>query len=62
MIEQIKPDGELEVDGGIDKATAPTAVAAGANVLIAGTSIFAADKTVAAPMESLRDAVSQVAQ
>jgi ribulose-phosphate 3-epimerase len=62
MIEQIKPDCELEVDGGIDEATAPTAVAAGANVLVAGTSIFAAHKTVAAAMESLRDAVSQVAQ
>jgi ribulose-phosphate 3-epimerase len=62
MIEQIKPDCELEVDEGIDEATAPTAVAAGANVLVAGTSIFAADKTVAAAMESLHDAVSQVAQ
>jgi pentose-5-phosphate-3-epimerase len=40
MIEQMKPDGELEVDGGIDEATAPTAVAARANVLVAGTSIL----------------------
>ena len=44
MIERIKPDCELEVDGGIDEATAPMAVAAGANVLVAGTSVFAADK------------------
>jgi ribulose-phosphate 3-epimerase len=36
MIERIKPDCELEVDGGINAATAPTAVAAGANVLGAG--------------------------
>jgi ribulose-phosphate 3-epimerase len=62
MIEQIKPDCELEVDGGIDEATAPMAVAAGANVLVAGTSIFGSDKEVAAAMESLRDAVMQVAQ
>jgi len=62
MIEQIKPDCELEGDGGIDEATAPTAVAAGANVLVAGTSIFAPHKTAAAAMESLRDAVSQVVQ
>ena len=62
MIEQIKPDCELEGDGGIDEATAPTAVAAGANVLVAGTSIFAAHKTVAAAMESFGDAVSQVVQ
>src|SRR5215470_18625274 len=61
MIERIKPDCELEVDGGIDEATAAMAVAAGANVLVAGTSVFGADKDVAAAMESLRDAVSQVA-
>ncbi len=32
---------DLEVDGGIDPATAPVAVAAGANVLVAGSAIFA---------------------
>lgn len=30
----------IQVDGGIDSATAPLAVAAGADVLVAGTSIF----------------------
>src|SRR5437899_4570071 len=39
MIERLKPECELEVDGGIDEATAPLAVAAGANVLVAGTAI-----------------------
>jgi len=62
MIEQVKPECDLEVDGGIDEATAPMAVAAGANVLVAGTSVFGASKDVAAAMESLRDAVLQVAQ
>jgi ribulose-phosphate 3-epimerase len=62
MIEQIKPDCELEVDGGIDEATAPLAAAAGANVLVAGTSVFGVDKDVAAAMESLRDAVMEVSQ
>jgi len=38
------------------------AVAAGANVLVAGTSVFGSDKDVAAAMESLRDAVLQVAR
>jgi ribulose-phosphate 3-epimerase len=33
-------DLDLEVDGGIDTATAPVAVAAGANVLVAGSAIF----------------------
>jgi ribulose-phosphate 3-epimerase len=62
MIEQIKPHCELEVDGGVDDATAPMVVAAGANVLVAGTSVFGSDKEVAAAMQSLRDAVTQVAQ
>jgi len=61
MIERIKSDCDLEVDGGIDETTAPMAVAAGANVLVAGTSVFGADKNVRAAMESLRDAVSQAA-
>jgi ribulose-phosphate 3-epimerase len=62
MIERIKPDSELEVDGGIDEATAPIAVAAGANVLVAGTSVFGADKEVGTAMESLRDAATRVTQ
>jgi ribulose-phosphate 3-epimerase len=32
---------DLEVDGGVDEKTAPLAVAAGANLLVAGTSVFA---------------------
>jgi ribulose-phosphate 3-epimerase len=31
---------DIEVDGGIDIVTAPIAVAAGANVLVAGSAIF----------------------
>jgi len=31
---------DLEVDGGIDRQTAPRAIAAGANVLVAGTATF----------------------
>jgi len=62
LIDQINPDCELEVDGGIDELTAPLAIAAGANVLVAGTSVFGADKSVAAAMESLRNSVTQVAQ
>ena len=61
MIEQIKPDCELEVDGGIDEATAPMVVAAGANVLVAGTSIFGSNKSVSAAMEALRDAMMAAA-
>jgi len=31
---------DLEVDGGIDRETAPRAIAAGADVLVAGTATF----------------------
>ena len=62
MIGRMNPECELEVDGGIDEATAPMAVAAGANVLVAGTSVFGTGKDVLAAMESLREAGAQVAQ
>ena len=62
MIERVKPECQLEADGGIDEVTAPMAVAAGANVLVAGTSVFGGEKNVRAAMKSLRDAVMQVVQ
>jgi len=40
LIRTQNPMCELEVDGGIDPATAPLVVAAGANVLVAGSAIF----------------------
>ena len=40
IIHQVRPECELELDGGIDEKTAPLGVAAGANALVAGTSIF----------------------
>ncbi len=39
---------DVEVDGGIDHETAPRAVAAGANVLVAGSAIFGAPSPLAA--------------
>jgi ribulose-phosphate 3-epimerase len=54
MIDQMKPGCDLEVDGGIDAQTAPLAVKAGANVLVAGSSIFHAADGVAAAMARLR--------
>ena len=60
MIEQVNPECALEVDGGIDEATASLAAEAGANVLVAGTSIFGLNKKVADAMDALRDAVTQV--
>ena len=59
MIEKIKPGCDLEVDGGIDAATAPLVVAAGANVLVAGSAIFGEGDGVTAAMQRLRAAVHQ---
>ena len=56
MIDRIKPECDLEVDGGVDVATAPLAVAAGANVLVAGSAIFNDSEGVTTAMERLRAA------
>ncbi|MGY4395075.1 ribulose-phosphate 3-epimerase [Sphingomonas sp. UYAg733] len=40
MIDKAGLTVDLEVDGGIDRATAPRAIAAGADVLVAGTATF----------------------
>jgi ribulose-phosphate 3-epimerase len=57
MIDQIKPGCGLEVDGGVDVTTAPLAVAAGADVLVAGSAIFNESERVTAAMERLRAAI-----
>ena len=53
MIDRTKPGCDLEVDGGIDITTAPLAVAAGANVLVAGSAIFNDSEGVTTAMERL---------
>jgi ribulose-phosphate 3-epimerase len=57
MIEQTKLGCEVEVDGGLDAKTAPLAVAAGANVVVAGTAIFGESGGIPAAMERLRAAI-----
>ena len=42
LIDRHRVRCELEVDGGVDMTTAPISAGAGANVLVAGTSIFGA--------------------
>ena len=42
LIQSQNPNCELEVDGGIDLKTCSAAITAGANVIVAGTAIFAA--------------------
>jgi ribulose-phosphate 3-epimerase len=41
LLQQCNAHCELEADGGVDRQTAPLAVSAGADVLVAGTAIFA---------------------
>jgi len=60
MIAEVNPNCELELDGGIDATTAPTGVAAGANVLVAGSAIFDDADGVAAGMKRLQQAINQV--
>lgn len=60
MIDQTKTGIELEVDGGIDTETAPLTVAAGANVLVAGTSVFGESDGIALAMKRLRANVKEV--
>ncbi|EDN02127.1 ribulose-phosphate 3-epimerase [Pseudoflavonifractor capillosus ATCC 29799] len=54
-INQYCPDCDLEVDGGIDPATAPLVMKAGANVLVAGSAVFGKPDPAAA-VEALRSA------
>jgi len=56
MVEQLGHACDVEVDGGIDATTAPLVVAAGANVLVAGSAIFNDTESVAASMKRLRSA------
>lgn len=50
---------ELEVDGGINVNNAPDIVRAGANVLVAGNSIFKAKEGISRAMRRLREATPQ---
>jgi ribulose-phosphate 3-epimerase len=58
MIEQLQPECEIEVDGGIDPDTAPRVVQAGARVLVAGSYVFHAPDSVAAAIARLLAAVA----
>ena len=60
MIEQHGARCDLEVDGGIHAETAPLAVKAGANVLVAGSAVYGDREGVAAGIRRLRQAVEAV--
>ncbi len=54
MVERMKLSCEVEVDGGVDDETAPLAAQAGADVFVAGSSIFGNKAGVTAAMDGLR--------
>ena len=58
MIDQVRPDCELEVDGGIEPHTIARVVEAGATVLVAGSAIFGAPGGAAEGIARLRSALS----
>jgi ribulose-phosphate 3-epimerase len=51
VVDDLGAGVELEIDGGINRETAPRAAAAGADILVAGSAIFHADDPAAAARE-----------
>jgi ribulose-phosphate 3-epimerase len=58
MVERMQLRCEIEVDGGVDDETAPLAATAGADVLVAGSSIFADKAGVAPAMKRLLENIA----
>ena len=61
MIDAMNPACELELDGGVNLETAPFGVAAGANVLVAGTAVFGDTQGLTAAMNKLRSCLKPAA-
>ncbi len=59
MIDERGLNVELEVDGGIHRETAPIAVNAGAQVLVAGTAIFGARTSIGEAIKELRESATK---
>jgi len=56
ILDNRKPGIELEVDGGINADNAPDIVEAGADVLVAGNSVFRAEDGISGAIQRLREA------
>jgi ribulose-phosphate 3-epimerase len=59
MVDKVNPRCEVEVDGGVDQNTGPLAAQAGANVFVAGSSVFGDKAGVTSAMERLRNNIAQ---
>lgn len=60
MIRESGRNIHLEIDGGIDRKTVYDAVRAGANMMVAGTSVFRAPDGMAAAVQGLHDASAEL--
>jgi ribulose-phosphate 3-epimerase len=49
---------DIEIDGGVNLSTGPRCVAAGANVLVAGSFVYNSNGSVASNMKALRNALA----
>lgn len=58
MIKESKKQIHIEVDGGVDPETTPRIISAGADVLVAGSSIFGKED-IAAALNAIREAAEQ---
>jgi len=59
MIESMRLNCEVEVDGGVDEETGSLAAEAGADVFVAGSSIFGNKAGVASAMDGLRTNIAR---
>jgi ribulose-phosphate 3-epimerase len=57
MLGEKELDCDIEVDGGINPETAPLAVEAGANLLVAGSAVYGTPDGVAGAMKRMLEAV-----
>ncbi|MCG3141062.1 MAG: Ribulose-phosphate 3-epimerase [Anaerolineae bacterium] len=57
MADAQNPELDIEVDGGVEIHTAPRCVQAGANILIAGTSVFGPGASIAEHLAALRRSI-----
>jgi len=57
MLKKHGYESPIAVDGGIDTITAPLVVKAGANVLVAGSSIYNERASVARNVTALRESI-----
>jgi ribulose-phosphate 3-epimerase len=61
LLDQLGADAELEVDGGVNLETVGSVVAAGADVLVAGSAVFNAHASIATNLQALRTAAERAA-